>query len=689
LTATLWFIHCGWVNREPIDIPAPGDGLAGRAISRLVGEQRLSAAARVAVTLVVLLLFVGAAVLTAPWGFMAFGSAIGVLFVAGVPAAQAGLRPVAALGGAALPLLLPFFVFIAAGVVKSPAELQFAVGLVTLLLAWALIRPDWQRVGDALNRQRRYRGLLRGLAQVGVPLLIALIALAFLGSSIIELLGDSDQIARTLFILAVGALAAAAVLRIVGYGRTAFRAAVALALLVVIARLAVDVGLLSAGVLDSVPTATAALIAGVVLAVTALVEVLTSVLARDAGEQSGIESDRLSPGVRTAVFLETPVAARWVTDRLSIAGVGCAVLSAALLLCAVFAASKVGGADEDLADTPRAGLPVTRPAEVADEPLAAVYSPVLVFTADQRWTPTTVDAYVGAATVTDWEGRPKRISNVHELRSECPGVVRTPCFVMRQQCTRDPAQCAQDLPDDKAVYVRVARKQDWTDCSPGEPCVDGSPNPFARAKGPYAENTEILLQYWYFYPYNEWVAPVAVGDLKEIHAADWEAVTIGLSADRPLWVAFSAHCAGTYADWSKIHVAPSDKARLRPLVAVAVGSQANYRVARQSRVPNFAECSGVTKDRLKLLSYAANIRDRTDDATTWTPDAGDLRLVDATKAPMSYPGTWAPWARMRLENLRKSIPLGADGAGPASPPLQALWQKPMNAIFGGGAWTEG
>ena len=677
------------MDREPISVPAPGEGLAGRTISRLVGEERLSPAARVAVTLAALALLVGAAVLTEPWGFMALGSAIGVLFVAGVPAAQAGLRPVAALGGAALPLLLPFFVFIAAGVVKSPVELQFAVGLVTLLLAWSLIRPDWQRVGDAWTRKRRSRGLLRGLAQVGVPFTVAAVALAFLASSIVGLLGDSDQGARTLFILAVGALAAAAVLRVIGYGRTAFRAAVALVLLAVIARLAVDVGLLSGGGLDSMSTATAALIAGALLAVTALVEVLTSVLTRNAGEQSGIESGQLSPGVRTGVFLETPVAARWVTDRLSIAGLGCALLSAVLLLCAVFAASHAGGAAEDLADTPRSGLPVVPPSKLADKPLAAMYSPVLVFTADQRWTPTTVDAYVRGATVTDWEGRAARVGSVHDLPSDCPGVVRAPCFVMRQRCAGDPAQCAQDLPDDKAVYVRVARKEDWEQCSRGDPCVDGSPNPFARAKGPYAEATDILVQYWYFYPYNNWVAPVAVGDLKEVHAADWEAVTVGLSEDRPLWVAFSAHCAGTYADWSKIRVAPSDEARLRPLVAVAVGSQANYRVARQSRVPNFAECSGITKDRLKLLSYAANIRDRTDDAATWTPDVGDLHLVDATKTPMSLPGTWAPWARMRLENLHKSLRLGADSAGPASPPLQALWQKPMSAIFGGGAWSEG
>ena len=42
-----------------------------------------------------------------------------VLVAAGVPAARAGLRPVGALARAALPLLLPLFVFVAAGVVKS------------------------------------------------------------------------------------------------------------------------------------------------------------------------------------------------------------------------------------------------------------------------------------------------------------------------------------------------------------------------------------------------------------------------------------------------------------------------------------------------------------------------------------------------------------------------------------------
>jgi hypothetical protein len=44
---------------------------------------------------------------------------------------------------------------------------------------------------------------------------------------------------------------------------------------------------------------------------------------------------------------------------------------------------------------------------------------------------------------------------------------------------------------------------------------------------------------------------------------------------------------------------------------------------------------------------------------------------------------------MRLDSLHKSHPLGKDQPGPASPPLQPLWQKPMSAIFGGGPWVRG
>jgi hypothetical protein len=516
--------------------------------------------------------------------------------------------------------------------------------------------------------------------------------LAFLGSSIVSVLGDSDATARTFFVLAVGSLAAAAVLRLLSYARTVFHAAVSLALLLLLARLAVKVGLLpGGGLLEDMEPSTLAVIAAALLAVTALVEIVTSLLEQPASELTGLRSDQLPAGMRAALILDTPVAARWVTDRAGLAGLGLSLLSAVFLLCAVFAASNAGGAEEDLGQTPRAGQPPTRPATTGDEELAALFSPVLLFTGDQRWTPIAVDEYIRGATVTDWERRTTQVDTVGELDMDCPGVVKSPCYTLAQRCEGedDDARCAEDLRDDKAVYVRVARKDDWRGCDRSSPCADGSPNPFAAAQGRYARDTEILVQYWYFYPFNEWVAPVAIGTLKEVHPADWEAVTIGLSRDEPLWVAYSAHCGGTFADWDQVRVARSDPMRLRPLVAVAHGSQANYRVAKESRVPNFAECSGIPKDRLTLVSYAANIRDRTDDSTVWDPSSADLRMVTAATPPMSFPGKWSTYTRMTLENLRKRLRLGKDSSGPQTPSLQRLWQSPMRSIFGGGAWKRG
>lgn len=687
---------------KPLEVRPVGQGAAANLVGKLPGGHRLSPLARVLVSFGVLALLFLVALATEPWGFILLGCGIGLLVVAGVQAAQAGLRPVEALGRAALPLLLPLFAFAAAGVVKSPRELQFAVGLATLLLAWSwLIKPEWDVIGAILRPQRRTRKGARAVVQVGLPLALLAVALVWVVVSILGVLGDSNDTPRTLFILAVGCLTAAAVLRIVSYGRTILRALVALALLLLLARFAMKLGIVAEqGVLADVAPSTLAIIAAGLLGLTALVEIVTALLVSTSGLVSGPgsgevasePSEQLQAGIRTAALIETPVAARWVTDRAAVAGLGLSLLSAVLLLFAVAAASGAGGAKEDLGRLPKAGQPQTPPSKLSDDELAAMFSPVLLFTADQRWTPIPVDDYVRGGSVTDWERRKTRVGSVGELDTRCPGVVEAPCYVLRQHCPpkTGEARCAENLSDDKAVYVRVARRRDWHGCKRTKPCADGSPNPFAAATGRYAKGTRILVQYWYFYPYNEWVAPVAIGNLKEVHPADWEAVTVGLSPDKALWVAYSAHCGGTFADWGRIRVAESDPLRLRPLVAVANGSQANYRVAEANRVPNFAECAHIPKDRITLVSYAANIRDRTGSDTVWDPatNPSALRLVDASKSPMNFPGEWSAYARMTLENLRKQHPLGKDTAGPRTPTYQRLWQKPMRAIFGGGAWKE-
>ena len=679
-------------DERPVELPPLGKGRASEAIGGLPGGGRIPEIGRAGIALGSLLLLFLVALVAAPWAFIVLGAFAGLMVAAGIPAARAGLRPVAALARAALPLLLPLFVFVAAGVVTSPPILQFAVGLAVLLAAWFwLIRPDWGRVAEILAPRRSWRSPARAIAQVALPAFLVAAALAYLFSSLVDLVSDSDETARRLFVVAAGCLAAAALLRIFGYARNAFRALVALSLLLLFARLAVDVGLIPGGeLIEFVSARTLALITGGLLLLSSLVEIACVLLARGAGELELGEDGKLPLRIRVAALLETPVAARWLTDRAGLAGLALALLSSALLLAAVYSASREGGSQES-ASAARAGQPPVAPGDTDDRALAELFSPVLLFTEDQRWTPIAVDDYVRGASVRDWEGRPSSPSTIDDLQTGCPGVVKSPCYVLRQGCPPegDEAECAEALADDPAVYVRVARREQWEDCETAKPCADGSPDPFGRARGAYAENTTILLQYWYFYPYNEWVAPVAIGELEQIHPADWEAVTVGLSPEEPLWVAYSAHCGGSFADWSRVRVADTDGERLRPLVAVAHGSQANYRVAEERRVPNFAECSGIARDRLALSSYAANIRDRTDDHTTWEPSPEDLRLVTAQTPPMSFPGRWAGYSRMRLQTGYKSLPLGGDTNGPASPPQQALWQTPMRTIFGGGAWTAG
>jgi hypothetical protein len=170
---------------------------------------------------------------------------------------------------------------------------------------------------------------------------------------------------------------------------------------------------------------------------------------------------------------------------------------------------------------------------------------------------------------------------------------------------------------------------------------------------------------------------------KQRHEADWEAVTIGLGESGPLWVGYSQHCGGAWSEWSRVRVARTES-RLRPLVAAAEGSQANYRFAEERRAPDWAKCAGVPADTLTLVSYASNIRDKTGSAWSWRP--AEHEMVNESNAPMSFVGRWGPYSRTTLDNFREDIPLGKDQNGPASPPLQRLWQNPMRTIFGGGNW---
>ena len=172
-----------------------------------------------------------------------------------------------------------------------------------------------------------------------------------------------------------------------------------------------------------------------------------------------------------------------------------------------------------------------------------MYSPVLLFTAAQKWTPIKVDDYLKLTRMADWTGRKVRTPPLQRLPDACPGIVSKPCYTLH--CI-DVATCAaatsKKARDHGAVYVRVERRERWkstrTSRRKGRPLAPQarSPNPFTTAQELAEQQrlvraTKVLLQYWYFYPYDEWLAPVLGGQFKQRHEADWEAITVGLDDD--------------------------------------------------------------------------------------------------------------------------------------------------------------
>ena len=660
-----------------------------------------------ALTVFSVLTLVGVAwVFRSAGGILLLGGIVGVLVVAGVASARTALRPIAALGRAACPLGLAVLVFVAAGTVQSPPLLQLAAGLVSLLVGWyGLIEREWDapdnplRDPDATAAQSLRQGLAQ-VAQVALLPVILAAALVFAAIPLLDVLEENTQISTVLFVLAVVLLAFAVVLRLIGYASTRLRAVVTLALALALARLGMEGGLFPGHdtLSDALPWITAdrlLLVAGLSLVVVALAEVATTaLLTRDSAD--GVSGRR----ARLAVQCEAPVVRRSLTDRLGAYGLVASGLAALALLLAVVAATTAGGAKEQFdaltLEPIKPGTPAVAPGQVTDDlELARMYSPVLVFTEDQRWSPIKVDAYLAAARIKDWEGRVYAAPAVDKLPRECPGIVPKPCYSLTIECESASDECAMgrnatvgEARQDEAVYVRVERREDRERPRPAEPerrPDAGSPNPFDNV-GAYGAATKILVQYWYFYPYDEWLAPILGGQFKQRHEADWEAVTIGLGDAGPLFVAYSEHCGGTWSEWRDIRVANTMRPRLRPLVAVAEGSQANYRVAEERRAPDWGKCAGVPANTLTLVSYASNIRDRTDSKWSWTPT--EHLLVTSETPPMSFLGRWAPYSRTTLENFRKGQSLGKDQGGPATPTLQPLWREPMRTIFRNANWRK-
>jgi hypothetical protein len=601
--------------------------------------------------------------------------AIAVLLLRWAPAVEEVLIAVR-------PLVLPIAMVMLLGApsLSTLQQIFIGVALGLLLVPWAA--SDWARSGAVV--ERTVQSLFKGVMALALALVIAVAVFVVLylvpatrdwvGGSI-ETMDRFGGVSIGLALIAVGLWVVAIALRAGGFMSSIGRIVVAVVLLAGVVRGLMALKLLP---LEStfawLPTAWLFAAGGVLLILLLAVELL-------ARAPVGAVSGWLRPLRGGAVWATTKGGlSQRVRTRAWARGVGWAIASSLVLFGAIaYGWVEVRSASSDVTggEGRRGGeQPSKPPSQMSDAELREAFVPILVFSKHQRWLPENADAYVRDARLLP---RPPRGAQLRGgLPATCPEGTPDPCY--RLLCGSAQAGCAhtRDLSnrsgrhDDGAVYARVARR-------------DGAARDraaFDERIGPFGDRLTILVQYWIFYAYDEWIAPVVGGRVVQRHAGDWEAVTVGLSDAEPLFVAYSQHCGGRWARWARVRVADRPAPRTHPLVAVAAGSHANYERAEDVRSPDWTSCNGVPGEAVELLSYVWNIRDRT--AGDWELLPREIVPIDATQPPMTFPGTWGG------DDRAEFVGFGAKeldtGAGPRTPTRQPLWRQTTRQIFCGRAW---
>lgn len=576
------------------------------------------------------------------------------------------LGPLVSLLRTARPLLLPLLVVAAVGTVKLGAVVQILAGAAFVLISWRLIVvPEAGKSGVELGWRRRLLAVVGifGAAAIAIGALVVFLARGvWIDKAYFETIGD---LASGLVLLAVLLWALAFVFRLFSFATTPLRAVLAFDI-----GLALTIGAMAIGFVPGDPDLADAWspLLGL-LAATALV-----LLAVDMA--------------LSALASEQRKTRRGITSRAAEIGLGAAAVSALVLAFStgygLIAAGERGGPlnppEEEVVGA--RSLPPAALAGDGGVELARRYAPVLVFGEDERWAPIRVDSYVAGAKLSGPPGAPPEVDSLAQLATlpPCPPGERA-CYRLSIGCKSGDDPCSGgefrspgSIYRDGAVYVRVLEK-------PGPP---GAPRGVFIDRGPYRDRLTTLLQYWFFYRYNEWRAPVFAGLLTQRHEADWEAVTIGLDPNRqPLFVANSAHCAGSWSPWRKVEASTQlSGPRIHPLVAVAEGSHANYPDPEGSRSPDLTSCKDAPEGLLTAISYASNIRDKTEYGWLWFPPADGWIGVTRKTPPMSFLGFWGDPGGITLRNF-KTNPIGDPEDAPKTPTLQPLWREPVETIFCG------
>jgi hypothetical protein len=199
-----------------------------------------------------------------------------------------------------------------------------------------------------------------------------------------------------------------------------------------------------------------------------------------------------------------------------------------------------------------------------------------------------------------------------------------------------------------------------TPCYAAAEAVHGSP-PVVYGKA-FRTRKRVDLQYWIWYPFNDYSSTVPPGDVWQAHEGDWESISVILDLDgAPLTVALSKHCAGTRRAWSGVR-----RRGPRPLIYVALGSHANY------FAPGIFRHSPACWPReLRDVVRALELVDRTGAGRAVRPTL--WRVTASRPAWMRFAGTWGERAYVHFPN---NDPI-AYGDAPRGPAFHDAWRSPV------------
>jgi VPS62-like protein len=206
-------------------------------------------------------------------------------------------------------------------------------------------------------------------------------------------------------------------------------------------------------------------------------------------------------------------------------------------------------------------------------------------------------------------------------------------------------------------------------CYAGAEAVHGSP-PVVYGKA-FRTKTRIDLQYWIWYPYNDYGLTSPPREVWQAHEGDWESVSVILDREgRPLEAALSKHCAGTRRAWSDVR-----RRGGRPIAYVALGSHANY-----FEPGTFRHSPACWPRELRDVVRALRLVDRASSGRTIRPTV--VPVAALLPSWMRFAGTWGETAYVRFPN---NAPI-AYGAGPRGPAFHDAWRRPVTEEL---AWPRG